>query len=1068
MTRPPFLSVALASIGLTLAACGDGGGPGGTADTLFGEDTIATVDTTPPGPVCGDGRVEGTEVCDEGDLNGTYDHCADTCLGAGLHCGDGVVQTDREVCDDGPVNGHYGHCGYGCNGPAIRCGNGFIEAEYEACDDGEEKNGTYGHCASDCQGQAQGCGDGHIDVPVESCDDGPDNGTPGHCAIDCNPVPGCGDGVRVDPEVCDDGLDNGTYDHCAADCAGDGPGCGDGVVQKPEACDDGLLNGTYGHCLGTCTGPGPRCGDGTVQTGENCDDGADNGVAGHCAVDCLAPDSPWIIPPGQLHEGLDPTGAACSDDDLLAKYMRYRTRLRGTGSAADPGFVVIGTGPGCSMPASRREPTVNCKGHWSFTECPREDFADARGKYNWGDGTVWLGEYIAVLALEYGLFRDLGLDTAETLSDLQLSLLAFDRLDERAETFFGVPSVRDGFFLRDDVPDDFNILPGGGYRWPRADGYAGYECVSGDLGCDPPAVEDGSYVSQDQAIALMWGMALVAKLVPSDVVVNGVALHDDAREKIHRMVWFMRKNGWRIKDPTGASPPDAWGGNAIGFSDAMAKLANVVCGSDFGVDDYRNFASKTLGEASWTGLQAIWEPTHAYNRTHALRLAAVNGVWDGAKMTRMAQGDGKDYLAVTWAILHDATLPAPWSDWRMEALLRSAPCSGPCRGVPGCSNSPGWMSESRVNGAGDRIGSRHFPQAEFNGMDYMGMFAAYHLYKRGHWLPVVPAAPPTGCAASAGILGIAAAGAPDGATYDPTSACAAGDMAVTFCRRPWAGWLEDAYRGRVTIFAGGGRWECTPGQPCKVVHDGKKNTDGDDLILGTPGADTLGGGSGNDCVIGFAGDDELEGNQGYDELWGMEGNDRLSGESANWVIVDGEADVLFGGPGNDQLEGNPGKDELYGEDGDDELDGSAGDDFLMGGPGNDRMRGGAGEDALDGGEGDDKMIGDGAGDQMWGGPGRDALDGEAGDDSLDGGPGDDFLRGGDGDDTLITGDDWELMLFGHDRACGNGGDDVIWGGWDGDECLGGGWFLGGQDSVNGCDDGSASTGDCDNGAFEDW
>ena len=1067
MTRPRFLIVAFAALALTAAACGDGGTKG-TTDTLFGEDVVTVIDTAPPGPVCGDGRAEAPEVCDEGDLNGTYEHCATNCAGAGSYCGDGVVQPDHEVCDDGPVNGHYGKCGYGCNGPAIRCGNGFIEAEYEACDDGDGKNGSYGHCASDCHGQASGCGDGHIDVPVESCDDGPDNGLPGHCPIDCNPVPGCGDGARVDPEVCDDGLLNGSYGHCAADCAGDGPRCGDGVAQKPEACDDGVLNGAYGHCLANCSGPGPRCGDHVVQVGEICDDGGDNGSAGHCAVDCLAPDSPWIIAPGELRQGVDPNGASCSDDDLLAKYMRYRTRLRGTGTAANPGFVVVGTGPGRSMPASRREPQINCAGYWGFTDCPHEDLADARGKYQWGDGTIWLGEYIAVLALEYGMFLDLGLDTTQTLGDLQLALAAFDRVDERAESFFGVPPARDGFFLRDDVPADFAIKPDGGYRWPRADGYAGYECVSADIACTAPTVENGSFISQDQAIGLMWAMALVAHYVPSDVVVNGMALHDAAREMVHRMVWFMRKNGWRIKDPTGASPPDAWGGNAIGYSDAMAKVANVVCGGDFGVDDYRNFASRTLGAASWDGLQAIWWLTHGYNRTHALRLAAVNGVWDGSKMASKAMGDGKDYFALTWALLHDATLPEPWSDWRMEALLRSAPCGGPCRGLPGCSNTPGWMSESRVNGPGDRFGSRHYPQGEFNGMDYMGVFAAYHLYKQGRWLPKVPTTVPAHCGDTPGILQLAAQGAVNGTTYDPTTACAGNDMAITFCRRPWAGWLEDAYRGRVTIFAGGGRWQCTPGQPCTVVHDGQKNTDGDDLILGTPGADELSGGDGNDCLVGFAGDDKLEGNQGYDELWGMEGNDKLYGESSNWIIVDGEGDVLFGGPGDDVMEGNPGQDELYGGDGNDDMDGGGGDDFMVGEAGNDAMHGGDGEDAMDGGPGDDKMIGDGAGDMMWGSEGRDALDGEGGDDALDGGPGDDFLRGGDGDDLLVTGDDWDTMTFGHDRACGNGGDDTIWGGWDGDECLGGGWFLGGTDSVNGCDDGTATTGDCDNGAFDAW
>jgi len=1054
-------------LAVLLAACGDDA-PTAGADAGFREDA-ATPDVGPAGPQCGDGVVEGTEECDEGPLNGGPGHCSRDCRTSAAVCGDGVVQAaGGEVCDDGERNGQYGRCAGDCRGPAARCGDGLRQAEHEVCDDGDAHNGSYGRCAAGCRGPAAFCGDGHVDAQHESCDDGPANGEPGRCPRDCQPVVGCGDGVPAGEEVCDDGLANGTYGHCRADCTGPGPACGDGLVQPPEACDDGVLNGRYGHCLATCAGPGPRCGDGVVQEPEVCDDGADNGTIGRCAADCLAPASPWIASPGEFADATDPGVAGCRDDDLLGKYLRYRARFRGNGSAAEPGFIVIGPGPGESIPASRREPTVNCKGHWSFAECPHVDDPDARGKYNWGDATVWLGDYLAVLALEYALFVELGLPTAETLDDLRLALAAFDRVDERAETFYDVPPARDGFFLRDDVPDDFHLQPDGSYRWPRDDGYLGYECVSADLICDPPSVEDGSYVSQDQAIALMWGMALVAKLVPADLAVDGVSLRDDAREKVHRMVWFMRKNGWRIVDPLGESPPDAWGGNAIGFSSGMAKVANRVCGADFGVDDYRNFASQTLGEASWVGLQVIWEQTHAYNRTHALRLAAANGVWDGEKMARMALGDGKDLYPLTWALLHDATLPAPWSDWRLEALLRSAPCGGPCFGTAGCSQPFGWMSESRTCGPNSRFGSRHHRESEYNGLDYLALFSAYYLYKHGAWLRRPGRTAVVRCDDFVGIRTLAAAGAPDGTLYDPAAGCAVAERELTFCRRAWADWLEDAYRGQVTIFAGGGRWLCEPGQPCRVVHDGTTHTRGDDLILGTPGADALYGGDGNDCLVGFAGDDVLEGGQGFDELWGLAGNDRLYGESANWIVLDGEGDVLFGGDGDDLLEGNGGKDELYGEAGDDELYGGPLVDFLSGGPGHDLLEGGSGDDTLHGGDGDDRLRGDGGEDTLWGDAGRDALAGGGGPDYLDGGSGDDLLLGEDGDDVLVTGDDWETHDFGRDRACGGRGDDTIWAGWDGDACLGGGWLLGGTDSVNGCEDGSATADDCRDAAFEDW
>jgi cysteine-rich repeat protein len=51
-------------------------------------------------PTCGDGLVNGDEVCDDGDDNGTYGFCDALCEALGPHCGDGTVD-EPEECDDG-------------------------------------------------------------------------------------------------------------------------------------------------------------------------------------------------------------------------------------------------------------------------------------------------------------------------------------------------------------------------------------------------------------------------------------------------------------------------------------------------------------------------------------------------------------------------------------------------------------------------------------------------------------------------------------------------------------------------------------------------------------------------------------------------------------------------------------------------------------------------------------------------------------------------------------------------------------------------------------------------------
>ena len=54
-----------------------------------------------PHAVCGDGKVEEDEVCDDGKLNATYDHCGGDCKGRHLYCGDMRVDVPYEECDDG-------------------------------------------------------------------------------------------------------------------------------------------------------------------------------------------------------------------------------------------------------------------------------------------------------------------------------------------------------------------------------------------------------------------------------------------------------------------------------------------------------------------------------------------------------------------------------------------------------------------------------------------------------------------------------------------------------------------------------------------------------------------------------------------------------------------------------------------------------------------------------------------------------------------------------------------------------------------------------------------------------
>jgi len=203
-----------------------------------------------------------------------------------------------------------------------------------------------------------------------------------------------------------------------------------------------------------------------------------------------------------------------------------------------------------------------------------------------------------------------------------------------------------------------------------------------------------------------------------------------------------------------------------------------------------------------------------------------------------------------------------------------------------------------------------------------------------------------------------------------------------------------------------------------VIHgSGGSNTikakGGDDTVHGLGGNDRIDGGSGHDTLLGGDGNDELDGGSGNDWLDGGDGNDELDGGSGD--------DTLLGGAGNDELDGGEGDDLLDGGDGDDELDGGSGNDILLGGAGNDEIEGGSGDDRLEGGSGNDDLDGGSGDDILLGGDGNDELDGGSGNDTLDGGAGNDRLDGESGNDTLD----------------GGAGSDTLWGGEGNDTLLGG-------------------------------
>ena len=152
---------------LTLTGCfnPDKDAKAGESDTDVGDTDATTTndpsqDTVDPpttgvstmsddtGAVCGDGVVEGDEVCDDGVNDGSYDSCLADCSARAGHCGDGEVN-GPEVCDDGVNDGSYGGCASDCSADGPFCGDGIVQREQEMCDEGDDNENGSG-CNVDC------------------------------------------------------------------------------------------------------------------------------------------------------------------------------------------------------------------------------------------------------------------------------------------------------------------------------------------------------------------------------------------------------------------------------------------------------------------------------------------------------------------------------------------------------------------------------------------------------------------------------------------------------------------------------------------------------------------------------------------------------------------------------------------------------------------------------------------------------------------------------------------------------------------------------------------------------
>lgn len=259
------------------------------------------------------------------------------------------------------------------------------------------------------------------------------------------------------------------------------------------------------------------------------------------------------------------------------KYWWYHHRLVND-------FMAVGDCQGCSLAMGQRN-------------------ARNTGQARWGDNTMNLGNYIAVLATEYQLLKQNNQPTDSTIRELYYALKAFNRLDYNAESFLRcntcplnpVSGDLNGFFMRDDVYDGFledhpGLSNGLTSSYSVTNEFSDYQ--QNLIGADSRNI-----MSQDQIWPIYMGCALISKFVDPGATYQGLSLNpstsniyirQEAIDIADRIIYPIKHNAWIIKNPESETNlTNEYGGHvlqyAYGASEAFCYIQNpyVTTSTDF-------------------------------------------------------------------------------------------------------------------------------------------------------------------------------------------------------------------------------------------------------------------------------------------------------------------------------------------------------------------------------------------------------------------------------------------------------------------------------------------------------
>jgi hypothetical protein len=415
------------------------------------------------------------------------------------------------------------------------------------------------------------------------------------------------------------------------------------------------------------------------------------------------------------------------------KYWYYRNRLVND--------FMIGIGPdfGFSLPASERnESDLGEETHHTL---------------KWGDSPAYLCNYIAVLASEYKLLSDNGENAEQTIRELYYAIYAFNRLDKYAEMHFGGTPDLNGFFVRDDISPAFLNMPNVISHLNQGRVTPVITTLSSDFIGDPADKE----MSKDQVIQVVYGLALVIKLVPPSVTYtenNQLMYFQDGESSINiaaqnivkRTINYMKVGDensweWELRNPVTGLPVsrgnDPWR-ESCAYAGAKFKLTGeltpgmntasgeAACTLFSSFQEYVIPRDQDYKEIMLDAVANMWpygvQADDSNNEFNALNLgprSIDNGMnqYEIIPLIHQVLHGGNNYLM----IVPGAEIPY------YENLLNSAPCYGPYNYLNGNYPNYEWSTSGRFYHP-DKRGALYVDNfGDYNGLDYMLLHNLFYL-----------------------------------------------------------------------------------------------------------------------------------------------------------------------------------------------------------------------------------------------------------------------------------------------------------------------------------------------------